>query len=306
MRRVIDSHAHVVQYIAGTGAGGELRSIGNGMAIYANRQKVRMIPKEFRGDCVSPEQLLRVMDACGVEKAVLLQGNFYGYQNYYTYQAVKKYPDRFAGAGSYDPFSGDRDGIRKFLFEDLDFSIVKFEVSTGSGLMAIHPDLVLDGDVMREAASYASQKGHVFVIDIGKCASASWQVERLRNLAAAFPDMKFVACHLLAPSARDQNLLDWALHILKLPNLWFDLSSLVHNCREADKPYETALSYIRKAANLVGTEKLMFGTDFPSALKEAPYEAYIRLFEESNRFSDKEKEQMLYENAQMVYFENQS
>ena len=25
--RIIDSHAHVVQYIAGTGAGGELRSI---------------------------------------------------------------------------------------------------------------------------------------------------------------------------------------------------------------------------------------------------------------------------------------
>ena len=34
--RIIDSHAHVVQYIAGTGAGGELRSIGNGMAVYAN------------------------------------------------------------------------------------------------------------------------------------------------------------------------------------------------------------------------------------------------------------------------------
>ena len=31
--RIIDSHAHVVQYIAGTGAAGELRSIGNGMAI---------------------------------------------------------------------------------------------------------------------------------------------------------------------------------------------------------------------------------------------------------------------------------
>ena len=29
--RIIDSHAHLVQYIAGTGAGGELRSIGNGM-----------------------------------------------------------------------------------------------------------------------------------------------------------------------------------------------------------------------------------------------------------------------------------
>ena len=52
--RIIDSHAHVVQYIAGTGAGGELRSIGNGMAVYANGQTVRMIPEEFGGDCVTP------------------------------------------------------------------------------------------------------------------------------------------------------------------------------------------------------------------------------------------------------------
>ncbi len=74
------------------------------MAVYANGQTVRMIPKEFGGDQVTPEHLLQVMDKNGVEKAVLLQGNFYGYQNYYTHLAVKKYPDRFAGAGAYDPF----------------------------------------------------------------------------------------------------------------------------------------------------------------------------------------------------------
>lgn len=169
--RIIDSHAHLVQYIAGTGAGGELRSIGNGMAVYANGQTVRMIPKEFGGDQVTPEHLLQVMDKNGVEKAVLLQGNFYGYQNYYTHLAVKKYPDRFAGAGAYDPFSRDKDGIRRYLFEELGFKIEKFEVSTGSGLMAIHPELKLDGPVMDEACSYACDHGHVFVIDIGKCGS---------------------------------------------------------------------------------------------------------------------------------------
>ena len=36
--RIIDSHAHLVQYIAGTGAGGELRSIGNGIKEDRNRR----------------------------------------------------------------------------------------------------------------------------------------------------------------------------------------------------------------------------------------------------------------------------
>ena len=215
-RRIIDSHAHVVQYIAGTGAGGELRSIGNGMAVYANGQTVRMIPQEFGGDCVTPEQLLQVMDGNGVEKAVLLQGNFYGYQNYYTHLAVKKYPDRFAGAGAYDPFSRDRDGIRRYLFEELGFMIEKFEVSTGSGLMAIHPEFKLDGTVMDEACSYACDHGHVFVIDIGKCGSDSWQVPELKNLVKRYPEMKFVACHLLAPSDKDRDRLRRALELLRL------------------------------------------------------------------------------------------
>lgn len=56
--KIIDSHAHIVQYIAGIGSGGELRSIGGGMARYANGQVVRMIPEQFHTDGVSPEQLL--------------------------------------------------------------------------------------------------------------------------------------------------------------------------------------------------------------------------------------------------------
>ena len=50
---------------------------------------------------------------------------------------------------------------------------------------------------MDEACSYACDHGHVFVIDIGKCKSDSWQVLGLRNLVKRYPEMKFVACHLL-------------------------------------------------------------------------------------------------------------
>lgn len=39
-RKIIDAHGHLVQYIAGTGAGGELRFVGNGMAEYAERGSV--------------------------------------------------------------------------------------------------------------------------------------------------------------------------------------------------------------------------------------------------------------------------
>ena len=45
--KIIDGHVHLVQCIAGTGAGGELRFAGNGMAEYASGERFRMLPDEF-------------------------------------------------------------------------------------------------------------------------------------------------------------------------------------------------------------------------------------------------------------------
>ncbi|MDO4330737.1 MAG: amidohydrolase family protein [Lachnospiraceae bacterium] len=300
--KLIDSHVHVVQYIAGTGAGGELRSIGGGMARYADGQVVRMIPEQFHSDSFTPEQLLEVMDSNGVERAVLLQGNFYGFQNYYTYQAMKKYPDRFTGAAGYDPYSFHKDQIRRYLFEELGFRIEKFEVSTGSGLMAVHPDFRIDSERMDEAFSYANDQGHVVVIDIGKCKGPSWQIEALRKEVMRYPDMKFVACHLLAPSAKDEACFTEALKRLTLPNLWFDLASVVHNCREAENPYQQALHYVELAAQIVGTDKLLFGTDLPSVLKEDSYENCVGYIRRSGLLTEEDQEKIFYKNSCEVYF----
>ena len=93
--KIIDGHVHLVQCIAGTGAGGELRFAGNGMAEYASGERFRMLPDEFSQGVVTAGDILRKMDENGVEKAVLLQGNYFGFQNLYSMEAVKKYPDRF-------------------------------------------------------------------------------------------------------------------------------------------------------------------------------------------------------------------
>ncbi len=295
--KIIDSHAHVVQYIAGTGSGGELRSIGEGMARYANGQIVRMIPEQFKTDGVSPEQLLKIMDDNGVEKSVLLQGNFYGFQNYYTWEAVQKYPDRFIGAASYDPYSFDRDGIRRFLFEELGFKIEKFEVSTGSGVMATHPDFLIDGERMEEAFSYGERMGHIMVIDIGKCGSLSWQIEGLKNAVTRHPGLKFVICHLLAPNGKQGDDLKKALEKLALSNVWFDLASVPHNCMDDSNPWKKAGDYVHMARDMVGADKLIFGTDMPSALKEAPYSEYVRWICGMEGLDQTEREQILYQNA---------
>jgi len=300
--KLIDAHVHLVQYIAGTGAGGELRHVGNGVAEYASGERFQMLPPEFGCGYVTAEDVLKKMDENEVEKAVLLQGNYFGFQNLYSLDAVKKYPDRFRAAASYDPFCRNRDQIRRHLFEELGFPIVKFEVSTGSGLMSNHYTLPLDGDVMKPEYDYADEHGLVCVMDIGKCGSESWQVDALRRVILAHPNMKFVVCHLLAASMQTEEKLIEGLKALSLPNVWFDLAAMPHNCRPDEFPYPNAIRYLKHGIEIAGADRLIFGSDMPSTLKEDTYSHLIGYIAESDAISREEKELILYRNAQDVYF----
>lgn len=300
--RIIDAHAHVVQVIAGTGGQGELRPCGGGRAVYATGNSFRILPPEFGDYDAPPEALLRVMDAHGVEKAVLLQGNYFGFQNLYTAQAAEKYPERFIGAASYDPYSVQAEAIRRHLFDELGFRIVKFEVSSGSGLMANHPDLTLDGPVMEEACRFAASRGLIFVVDIGKPRSVSWQADALARLIARWPELRFVVCHLLSPQLEDGELLRRTLEKLALPNVWFDLAALCLNSRPEEYPYPTARGYVTDAVNIVGEDKLMWGSDMPSSMTRDSYRHFIDFIALHPGLTEGQKEKLLARNAGRLFF----
>ena len=301
MNKIIDAHVHIVQYIAGFTSRGELRSAGGGVARYADGTSFQMIPKEF-GEHFTAEDLISVMDKNGVEKAVLLQGQFYGFQNEYTAEAIKRYPDRLTGAASYDPFCNKVGDVKKHLFEELGFKIVKFEMSDGSGLMAYRPPVDLDGDVMNNCYHHAAEHGLTVVIDIGRPRSCCWQPERLALAAKKYPQLNFVVCHLLAPQREDGALLKEALGLLALENVYFDISSLASNQRPETYPYPSAAAHLKIAKEVVGAEKLMFGSEIPSNLCRDTYEHLVGYIVNSGVFDEKELEQIFYKNADKIYF----
>lgn len=303
--KIIDAHAHVVQCIAGFTSRGELRAAGGGMAVYADGQTFKMIPDGMGEYCVTPESLLKVMDENSVEKAVLLQGQFFGFQNEYTAQAVKKYPSRFVGAGAYDPFCNKVEDVRRRLFGEHGFKIVKFELSNGSGLMAYRPPLDINGEVMRREYAYACDNGLVVTVDIGRPRNCCWQVEALAAAAKSFPSLCFVVCHLLAPQREDGELLKESLGKLSLPNVWFDLSALAANQKPESFPYPAAVGHLKTAKNIVGADRLMFGSDMPGCLCRDSYRNLVRYISESGVFSDTELEKIFYSTADAVYFRHE-
>lgn len=302
--KIIDAHAHIAQYIAGFTSRGELRGIGSGKAQYSTGEIFQMFPPELGDLGVTAEALLKVMDLNGVEKAVLLQGNFLGFHNEFTYEAIKKYPDRFMGAATYDPFCVKVDEIRKRLFGELGFKAVKFELSTGSGLMANRPPVYLDGKVMNDCYRYASENGLTVVIDIGRPRNPCWQIDALSSVAAKYPQVTFVICHLLSPQRSDNELLKQALGKLCYDNLYFDIASLANNQKPETYPYPAAVEHLKTAKAVVGADKLMFGTDMPCTLARDSYKHLKDYIINSSVFTDSELCDIFYNTAEKVYFKN--
>lgn len=300
---VIDCHVHIVETIAGFGREGELRSLGDGSgrARYATGSVIRLLPEHFHADKVTAEDLIALMDREGVDRAVLLQGNYYGFQNLASWEAMQAYPQRLTGAAMYDPYAQGAEQVRAHLFEELGFPAVKFECSVGSGLMGLHPGLRLDDEVMDEALGYAAARDQVIILDLGKCASTSWQIDAARREIAKYPQATFVLCHLLAPGPGDGELWRQAMEALALPNVWMDISSLQHNLHD-QAPWPRTGEWLQRARDILGPDRLLFGTDYPSALKEADYGEYVDCIRDLAGFSQEEKSMLLWENAQRVFF----
>lgn len=300
--KIIDAHAHVVRYISGFTSRGELCGIGGGMARYADGTELFMIPPEMGEYGASPEALLKVMDENNVEKAVLLQGQFFGFQNEYTAEAVKKYPSRFVGAGAYDPFCAKSEEVRRHLFRDLGFRAVKFEMSNGSGLMAYHGEIDLDGEVMNGCYRHAAENGLTVVMDIGRPRNCCWQTQSLARAIKKYPDVTFVLCHLLAPQRGDIELLRAELCRFAMHNVYFDLASLPSNQRPETYPYPSAARHLSAAKQTVGADRLMFGSDMPSNLCRDSYAHLRDYIMESGVFTPAELEDIFYNTAKKIYF----
>lgn len=299
--KIIDGHVHLVERIAGFGRRGELRAIGNGEARWANGDLMKLIPDGYGDRDFTAEALLRLMDENGVEKAVLLQGSMYGFQNEYTHEMCTKYPERFIGACTIDPFAQNKEELLKHFINDMGFKIMKFEMSSGGGLMGYHNKFLIDGIEMKGIWEKAANNNITMVLDIGDSSMESYQPEAIRRIALKYPNIKIVVCHLLAPIVGKEEILKRDLDLLKLPNVWFDLAALPIIFGQDNYPFSSAQNSIKIAKEIVGVDRIIWGSDIPMTAARNPYEQLINYI---NRdvLNEEEMKKVFYENAIKVYF----
>src|SRR5436190_2144905 len=181
---IIDAHVHILDRMKGRIGRGETRSLERGMIRIGEEETFRLMapmPGETR---FPPEVLLECMDWAGVDRAVLLQGPFYGEKNDYLHQAIRQWPDRFIGAAYVDPMAEDAREMFRRAVEDLDFRVVKLECSVATGLVGLHPELRLDDPRHGWLWEEAERQRLVVTLDLGAVGSASYQTAAVASLLA--------------------------------------------------------------------------------------------------------------------------
>jgi predicted TIM-barrel fold metal-dependent hydrolase len=258
------------------------------------------MPPELGDKSFETDTLVKFLKEKGVEKAILLQGSFYGFHNEYVAEAMQNYPDLFLGAGTFDPFARYSDQIYERLTNELGFRVIKFETSTGGGLMSYHENYDLF-EVFDPIVEKMAKNHQVLVLDIGSPGMSSFQPEAVAKLAAKYPEVNIIICHLLAPTLKDEDALKQGLEILKAENIWFDLAAVPFNVKPESYPYPTGQKYIAMAKEIVGAKKLIWGTDVPSVLVHDSYEELLTFVTEAEIFTEEELAGVLYENAIEAY-----
>ena len=302
----IDAHLHLADIIAGYCRRGELRAIGQGKAMWGNGEVFQLLPAEY-GDSWNfrAEKALELMDESGVDRAVLMHGSMYGFQNQYHATLLEKYPNRFCPSCTVDPFMTNHYETLKHYLEDLHFHLVKFEISSGGGLMGCHDAFPLDSDRMMKIYELIEKNHGVVALDVGDITMPSHQPAALARIADAFPNLKIVVCHLLAPMAAHREEWKASLRMLKKPNVWFDLAALPKIVDADPYPYPSVHEVIREAKEILGADRLMWGTDAPFACAhdaESTYEHLTDYLEKQSIFTPEELQAFYYDNAYQVYF----
>ena len=304
----IDAHAHIFKKINGTTKNGPTKGIGYGR-VKIGSETLNVLPPLNKATEHRAEMLIENMKIAKVEKAVLLQGPFYGECNGYVSKAVKKFPGKFAASAYMDPW--DRNAKEQFnkIVKEKVFSAIKLECSENTGLFGLHKDISLVDESVQWLWEEMEQQNFVLVLDLGPIGSSSYQTMKVEEIARRHSNLKIVIAHLAQPEygmqKNEEKYEKWLeqIDIGRMDNVWFDTAALPEHFSYEPYPYEQAMGFFKISIDRIGADKILWGTDTPGLLNRASYSQLISL---SDIFTcplnHLDKEKIKYGNAYNLYF----
>lgn len=131
------------------------------------------------------------------------------------------------------------------------------------------------------------------------------QLQYIPKFVSSFPDQPFVIDHIAKPDIRNGEIYDWAKGIKELAqfeNLYCKISGMVTEANWKNWNKEDFKPYMEAVVEAFGTNRIMFGSDWPVCLVAASYNEMLGIVEDYfSSFSKDEQEKFFGLNAIRFY-----
>lgn len=276
---IIDAHSHLWLRQDTKVDGKTIKTLKNGRSIFMD-EEVQMIPPFMIDGVNSAEVFLSNMDYAQVGGAVVVQELIDGNQNDYLQSVMERYPDRFFCMG-------------------MAFNLEEAKAVRAKGFHGIavpghrvHESL----HTMMPMFKYMEQEGMILSMCLGE---DEHQIGEMAEVIQECPELKVAIGHfgmVTTPSFKSQILL-----AREGKNVMIESGGITWLFNSEFYPYPSAIKSIREAADLVGMERLMWGSDYPRTITAITYKMSYDFVTKSNELTEQEKCMFLGENAVKFY-----
>lgn len=276
---IIDAHSHLWLRQDTQVDGKTIRTLKDGRSIFMD-EEVQMLPPFMIDGVNSAEVFLSNMNYAQVGGAVVVQEVIDGNQNDYLLDVQRRYPERF-------------------FCMAMAFTLEELEAAIAAGFRGVAiPGHRLHGSLLDKMPMFKRMEQAGLILDM--ClADDEHQIGEMAEVIRECPDLKVAIGHfgmVTTPSFRSQILL-----AREGKNVMIESGGITWLYNSEFYPYPSAIRSIREAADLVGMDRLMWGSDYPRTITAITYKMSYDFVTKSQELTDEEKALFLGQNAKRFY-----
>ena len=288
--KIIDAHSHLWLRQDTSWNGMPVRTLKNGRSFFLT-EEVQMVPPFMIDGVNSAEVFLSKMNYAQVGGAVVVQEFIDGIQNDYLAKVKSDYPERFFVFGMCDYF--------KPGFYDTAASLIdsgfKGIAIPGHRLILSDGRVNLNSPEMMKMFHLMEDKGVILSLCL---AENNLQNGEIKEVIEECPRLKIAIGHfgmVTAPGWEDQ------IKLALNDNVMIESGGITWLFNKEFYPFNGAVRAIREAIDMVGADKLMWGSDYPRTITAITYKMSYDFILKTNDLTDREKRLFLGENAEKFY-----
>lgn len=288
--KIIDAHSHLWLRQDTSWNGMPVRTLKNGRSFFLT-EEVQMVPPFMIDGVNSAEVFLSNMNYAQVGGAVVVQEFIDGIQNDYLAKVKSDYPERFFVFGMCDYF--------KPGFYDTAASLIdsgfKGIAIPGHRLILSDGRVNLNSPEMMKMFHLMEDKGVILSLCL---AENNLQNGEIKEVIEECPRLKIAIGHfgmVTAPGWEDQ------IKLALNDNVMIESGGITWLFNKEFYPFNGAVRAIREAIDMVGADKLMWGSDYPRTITAITYKMSYDFILKTNDLTDREKRLFLGENAERFY-----